>query len=328
MSQTKLKPMKIVTLTMNPSLDISTDVDRVAVNRKLRCGPPSHEPGGGGINVSAAMLELGCSSIAVFPCGGPHGQLMHQLLMERDIQHIPIAIREWTRCSFAVSDLSSGEQYRFSLTGPELNTAEAAACLDALRSMDPAPDIIAASGSLPPGVTPSFMHDLADLAHRINARLVVDTSGESLKQAAQVGVYLLKPNMHEFRELLADDEQRWNKGHMLDLDTEAGQEGGLRRLVEQGACEIAVLSLGAAGVLVATAEGHERLRAPTVPIVSRIGAGDSTVAGILTGLARGYTRRDALMLGVASGSAAVMTPGTQLCRRADVERLFRHMSTQ
>ena len=107
----------------------------------------------------------------------------------------------------------------------------------------------------------------------------------------------------------------------MDTSDEAGQEEALRRLVAEGS-EIVVLSLGAAGVVLVTGEGLQRLRAPTVPIASRVGAGDSMVAGMVAGLLRGYEVPEAVRLGVAAGSAAVMTPGTELCRREDVKRLF------
>jgi 6-phosphofructokinase 2 len=83
-----------------------------------------------------------------------------------------------------------------------------------------------------------------------------------------------------------------------------------------------VVSLGGAGVLLVTGSGSERIGAPTVPIRSKVGAGDSTVAGLVLGLARGLELEDAVRLGVAAGAAAVMTPGSELCRREDTERLY------
>jgi 6-phosphofructokinase 2 len=86
-----------------------------------------------------------------------------------------------------------------------------------------------------------------------------------------------------------------------------------------------VISLGAAGALVAAESFTEHILPPTVPIVSKVGAGDSMVAGIVLSLARGKPLRDAVIFGIASGTAAVMTPGTELCRREDAERLFETM---
>jgi 6-phosphofructokinase 2 len=99
-----------------------------------------------------------------------------------------------------------------------------------------------------------------------------------------------------------------------------------RGLVENGWAEVIVVSLGAAGALLVTSEEVTRLRAPTVPITSKIGAGDSMVAGIVLNLARGETVQEAARFGVAAGSAAVMTPGTELCRREDTERLYERIA--
>lgn len=308
--------MNVVTLTMNPGVDVSTSVARVAANRKLRCDKPRYEPGGGGINVSVAMAELGCKSTAVFPCGGPMGDVVRNLLSTCGIDHRTVKIKGWTRWNLATSDQSSDDQYRFLMPGPPVDDEELQSCLDVLGSLDPAPDYLVVSGSFPPGIPPGFMRGLAALAGEHAARLVVDTSGMALKIAAGESVFLLKPNMRELKELSEED-----------ISTEAGQEQALERLVGQGGCEVAILSLGAAGVLMATQNGIERMRAPSVPIVSRVGAGDSMVAGILVGLCRGHDIRDAVRLGISAGSAAVMTPGTKLCRREDVERLFGEMST-
>jgi len=88
---------------------------------------------------------------------------------------------------------------------------------------------------------------------------------------------------------------------------------------------VVVISIGAAGALMVSKEVTEHFRSPTVPIKSKVGAGDSMVAGIVLGLAQGKSLRDAVMLGVAAGAAAVMTPGTELCRRVDTERLYKQM---
>jgi 6-phosphofructokinase 2 len=305
----------IVTLTLNPAIDVSTSAGHVAANRKLRCEAPRYEPGGGGINVSVAMAELGGKSTAVFPCGGPPGEIVRHLLVERGIDHRPVEIKGWTRWNLATRDQSSDDQYRFLMPGPQISSDEVRSCLDLLGSIEPEPDYIVVSGSFPPGVPAEVMHDLVSAAREHKARLVVDSSGKALRIAAREGVFLLKPNMRELCHLTDED-----------TSTEAGQEKAMRRLVEQSGCDVAILSLGAAGVLMATADRLERLRAPTVPIASRVGAGDSMVAGILVGLCRNYDILDAVRHGIAAGSAAVMTPGTELCRREDVERLFRELS--
>jgi 6-phosphofructokinase 2 len=305
----------IVTLTLNPTIDISTSVDRVVPEHKLRCAAPRHEPGGGGINVARAIQKLGGAAHTLYLAGGPSGALLQQLLDREGLTHTPMPIDGWTRESFTVLDQGTQLQYRFNMPGPTVGDAEWQRCLATLAALDPPPDYLVASGRLPPGVPTDFYAHVARLCHARGARLIVDTSGDALRATLSERVFLIKPNLRELGLLVGQD-----------LAEEAQQEAVARMLVAQEMCEVVVVSLGAAGMLYVTPDGFERVRAPTVPIKSKVGAGDSTVAGIALGLARGMDVGDAVRFGVAAGAAAVMTPGTELCHRADAEHLYERIA--
>lgn len=307
----------IVTLTLNSAIDTSTHVPTVAAEHKLRCAPPRHDPGGGGINVARAISQLGGTARVIYTAGGVNGQLLRQLLDQFALQQQPITISEDTRQSFTVLEQSSDLQYRFNLPGPQLQAHEWQAALTLLAELDPAPAYLVASGSLPPGVPVDFYAQVAVLGRKRGFRVIVDTSGEPLRKAAAAGVFLLKPNLRELAMLAG-----------RELNSEAAQEQVARELVLSGNCEAVVVSLGAAGVLLVTAELCRRMRSPTVPIVSKVGAGDSTVAGISLALARNQSLVEAVRFGVACGAAAVMTPGTELCRRADAEQLYAQLQAE
>jgi 6-phosphofructokinase 2 len=302
--------MKIATLTMNPAIDKSSAVHQVVAEWKLRCDPPVYEPGGGGLNVSRAIRKLGGDSEAFYPAGGLAGQMLSDLLDREGLQHRAMSIAGVTRENFIVLEKSTGQQYRFGMPGPTLQEAEWRRCLEEISHLLPQIDYLVASGRLSPGVPPNFYGQLAKLAKKHNTRLIVDTSGEALRLAVEEGVFLIKPNLGEFAELTGQER----------VD-EIQEERAAQELLSANKSQAVVVSLGAAGVLAATAEGVERLRAPLVPIKSKVGAGDSTVAGIVLALARGQSWREAVRFGVAAGAAAVMTPGTELCRKEDVERL-------
>ena len=301
----------VITLTMNPAIDISTAVDRVVPEHKLRCRDILREPGGGGINVSRALRELGGQSTAFYLAGGPTGQVFKDLLDAGGLEHRCIAIQGWTREDFTVADESSGSQFRFVTPGPAVDQREWEQCLNELDAVDPKPEYLVASGSLPPGVPADFYGRVAQLAKQFGAKFVLDTSGQALHQAVGVGVYLLKPNLRELGEL-TDHE----------LENEQQQADAALQLVHKGSCEIVVVSLGAAGVLVASRDGIAHVRSPTVPIRSKVGAGDSMVAGMVLGLIREQPIHEVILLGLDAGAAAVMQRGTGLCRRGDTERLF------
>lgn len=305
---------RIVTLTMNPSIDISSSVEHVVADRKLRCKPSTYEPGGGGVNVSRVIGILGGKSLAFYPAGGPFGEMLQALIDEADISHHRVPIEGSTRENLTILEESSGRQFRFGMLGPTLKEKEWRQCLEMLEALDPKPGYLVASGSLPPGVPEDFYAQLAEAAPRLGARLIVDTSGEPLRLASRAGVYLLKPNMNEMRSLVG--------GEIRD---ELELEDGARKLIGKGYSEVIAVSLGAGGAIMVSKDGCEHVRAPTVPIRSVVGAGDSMVAGMVLSLARGKTLREALSFGVAAGASAVMSPGTGLCCRDDTERLYRQI---
>ncbi len=304
----------IVTLTMNPAIDVNTSVDNVVVERKLRCTTPRREPGGGGINVSRAIKKLGGESLAVYACGGLTGRMLEGLLDDEGLNHVSIPIKDLTRENIIVYEKSTTHQYRLCMPGPRLTGDELRAALDRISAMDPKPDYIVASGSLPPGAPKEFYAQVARLCGDLGIRAVVDTQGEPFRLALEEGVFLVKPNLRELGQLAE-----------CEIKDEKQMEDIARNIVRSGKCGIVVISLGAAGALIVSKELSEYIRAPAVPIKSKVGAGDSMVGGIVLGLVQGKTVKDAVVFGVAAGTAAVMTPGTELCRREDTERLFKEM---
>jgi 6-phosphofructokinase 2 len=307
----------ILTITMNPTIDKSTRIDRVVPERKLRCEAPHYEPGGGGINVSRAIRKLGGTSTAFYTSGQSHGQMLEKLLDREGLNHRPIHIEERTRESFTVYENSSGQQFRFGTPGPTLQEAEWMRCLDELIAFDPRPHYLVASGSIPPGVPNDFYARLARFAKEAGIRMILDATSDPFTLAVREGVFMIKPNLREFRALA--EREIADEARQVEL---AGQ------IIDSGQSEVVVVSLGAAGALLVWREGCERLRAPTVPIESKVGAGDSTVAGIVLSLSQGNSLLDSVNFGLASGAAAVMTPGTELCRGEDARRLFRSMASQ
>ncbi|MBU4311520.1 MAG: 1-phosphofructokinase family hexose kinase [Candidatus Omnitrophica bacterium] len=309
--------MKVIaTLSMNPSIDKSAGVDRVIVERKLYCKTPAYEPGDGGVNVSRAIKKLGGESKLFYPSGGIVGQLLNDLLEKEKIGHQPIPIKGTIRENVIIFEESTGLQYRFGMPGPVLGEEEWQKCLDTLRNVKPKPDYIVASGSLPSGVSADFYARVAQIGKERGSRVIIDAPSENLKPVLQEGVYLIKPNIREFRELFGEE-----------IKEESQIKEKARAIVESGQSEVVVISLGAVGVITAFDKTVEHIVPPTVPVISKVGAGDSMVAGIVLSLARGMPVYEAVRFGVAAGTAAVMTPGTELCRREDAERLYQEIAS-
>ena len=289
-------------------------MDRVEPDRKLRCDEPQREPGGGGLNVARAITRLGGAALALWAKGGATGELLHELLDGEGVPHDPVRIDGLVRENFAVFERSSGRQFRFGTPGPALPATGLNAMIDRLKQIAPLPMLVVGSGSLAPGADERFYADLAEVVGG-GARFILDTQGGPLRLALETRrVYLIKPNLRELGMLVG-----------RELQDDADVARAARTIVDEGKCQVLVVSLGAAGALVVTGDATDRIVAPTVPVRSRIGAGDSTVAGIALALTRAEPIARATRFGVAAGAAAVMTPGTELCRRDDVERLFSGM---
>jgi 6-phosphofructokinase 2 len=307
----------IVTFTMNPAIDKSSSVDHVIAERKLYCKAPRFEPGGGGVNVARAIKKLGGESVLLFPAGGLTGHRLKDLLDREGITKRPLPIKGMIRESLVILEESTGQQFRFGMPGPILSDEEWERCLHELSAISPKPDYLVASGSLPQGVPADFYARVARTGKDNRVKVIVDASGEALERALQEGVYLIKPNVREFREITGQD-----------IKEESQIKAAARKMVKSGRCEVLVISLGAAGALMVSENVAEHILPPTVPIVSKVGAGDSMVAGVVLSLARDKTLRESVLFGVAAGAAAVMTPGTELCRREDAERLYEKMGSE
>ena len=303
-----MKP--IVTLTMNPSVDGSAQADVVRPIRKVRTTDERYDPGGGGINVARVIQELGGSALAIYLAGGATGGGLDALLDSTGIPRRRIPIRDHTRISHAVYERSSGAEFRFVPEGPLIQETEWRECLHALKDIDG--DYFVASGSLPRGAPDDFYAKVVEQWRRKGAKLVLDTSGRALRPALERGgIHLVKPSLGEFEALAG-----------RKLPEPALQEEAARELVRSGLAEMLALTLGRDGALLVTGQGALRLAAPKVEVKSAVGAGDSFVAAMTLGLAQGRSAEDAFAYGVAAGAAAVMSPGTELCRREDVERLY------
>jgi 6-phosphofructokinase 2 len=298
----------IVTFTLNPALDESTSVPRVSADQKLRCAAPRSHPGGGGVNVARAIRKLGGDPTAIFPAGGLFGDLLDALLEEEGVRRVRIPIGGCTRQNWNVREESTGREFRFCMPGPVLTPGEWRLCLDRIRDAARGASYVVGSGSLPPGAPADFYARAAAVTAQEGARFVLDTSGEPLRAALDQGVYLVKPSLQEFRELAGAGEE-----------TPLGEAG--QRMIDEGRCRVLVVSLGSGGAFWMDAARRDRVGSPAVSVASSVGAGDSLVAGIVLALSEGRAISEAVRFGVAAGAAAVLNPGTELCRVEDVERL-------
>lgn len=301
---------EIVTVTLNPAVDLSTTVEKIVPVLKLRGTSQQRDPGGGGVNVARVIRRLGGDVRAIYSVGGTTGQLLRNLLDQEGVASQTFAIAGETREDFFVSEISTGQPYRFILPGPQLNESEWSECLKLVSEISPFPRFVVASGSLPGGVPDDFYARLARITRQRGARMVLDTSGPALAAAVAEGVDLIKPNLREMRELTGSEP------------SDAGEwEAAARSLVRRGKVTVIALTLGHLGAVLVTPD--RILRAAPLPVtaVSAVGAGDSFLGALIWRLASGADLENAFRHAVAAGAAALLNPGTALCRPDDVTRL-------
>jgi 6-phosphofructokinase 2 len=307
----------IITLTMNPSVDQSSTTPIVTNEKKLRCSNIRYDPGGGGINVTRAINKLGGKSKAFYPAGGNIGNLLEELLKKEKIDQVRFIIRESTRLNIHIIEERSDKQYRFNMPGTPIQEHEWQHVITSLKDFIPSPDYIVASGSLPLNVPIDFYRKLSALSKEINCKLILDTTSEPLKHALNEGLYIIKPNLNEFQQLLGN--KVLNKTEIIHK---------AQQIIQSNQCKYIVISLGKNGAFLITADNYEHLASPFVPIKSRVGAGDCMVGGITLMLAKGKSIKEAVRYGISAGTAAVMTPGTELCRKEDTEQIYESMMNE
>lgn len=301
----------VVTFTPNPAIDVWTSVEKIVPARKLRSSMAQRDPGGGGINVARVVARLGGDVTALYAMGGVTGRLLYRLVEAEGIASLTVEVEEETREDFTILEESSGAQYRIVMPGPRFSENEWQTCLDALAAIEGSDALVVASGSLPAGVPDDFYARAARLAVRSGARFVLDSSGMPLAAALKEHIHIIKPSRGELSGLVGD---------RLLTDSQCALAAS--RLVKAAMTDIVALTLGDHGALLVTRDGVLRAPPLSVKVVSTVGAGDSFLGAIVWSLARGDDIVDAFRYGVAAGSAALLHPGTQLCRAADVHALY------
>lgn len=312
MKPAPLKP--IVTLTLNPSIDGAAETPRVKPTHKIRTTGDRYDPGGGGINVARVIAELGGPALSVYPAGGATGGVLDELVAERGLSFRRIDIAGHTRISHAVFETETGLEYRFVPEGPAISPGEWLRILEVVEAEDF--DWLVVSGSRPPGLPEDCLVSLLHRCRERGARMVLDSSGPALAATLAVGgLALVKPSLGEFRALTG-----------LPLATPEEIGAAALDLVRAGQADIVAVTMGHEGALLATEEGVLVRLPPSVAVQSATGAGDSFVGAMTLALAEGKAPEAAFLAGTAAGSATVMNPGTDLCRRADVERLLAELT--
>ena len=306
----------IATITLNPCLDKYISVAHLEMNETTRSQAISQYAGGKGLDVSRAVHEMGGETMAFGFAGGNEGITLTTLLAKEGVPFTFVPINDETRSCYIINQTESAQQIRISTPGPSVSVEEVNELVKRVWALRPAPDILVCGGSVPPGLPADIYAIIIRRAREHGIKTILDSSGIYLKEGIKASPFVIKPNAREAEELLG-----------RHLASEKDMVHAAKEMVRMGV-EIAVISLGKDGLV--AADRHESVKAvpPAVTAVSTVGAGDSTVAGLAIALGGEETLIHACRLAVAMGTAAVLTPGTTLARRADVERILPLVRTE
>jgi 6-phosphofructokinase 2 len=302
----------VVTLTLNPALDMSTDVATLVPDVKLRCSEPLLDPGGGGLNVSRAIAALGGESLALVALGGLTGDRLAGLIRNEGVPFLALTAPGETRQSLTVTDKATGQQFRFMLPGPIWAEVDQERVFTLLRASARPGAYGVISGSQPPGVPVDFPARLARAMPGLN--VVLDTSGPALVEAVAHPI----PGLAVLR--MDGDEAETLAGRKLTERKDTADFA--QSLLARGVAQTVIVARGADGSVLVDATHRLFAKAAKVEVKSTVGAGDSFVGGYVLARAQGGSPAEALQRATAAACAAVMTDATQLCKAEDVERLM------
>ncbi|AOU97676.1 1-phosphofructokinase [Acidihalobacter yilgarnensis] len=299
----------LVTLTLNPSVDISYDIPQLIADQKIHARADRYDPGGNGINVARALKHLRMPAHSVCIVGGEIGDFLQRLIAhELDHPHC-IRIEGETRINVTLLQQTPRTQYEISATGPQVTAFALQNVIDEVLNLAGGGYAVL-TGSLPPGVPQDIYATLIRALRAQAVRCVVDAQGEPLARAIDERPFLIKPNRYELGLWV---------GHPLpNLDAVISEACALQARGIEYVC----VSLGAEGALLVDDQATYLAKAPNIEVASTVGAGDSMIAGLITALTRGEGPAEALRLGIACGSGTASRPGTALFGYQQIQSLL------
>ena len=298
----------ITTVCMNPALDKTVTVDSLQKGQVNRIRSSRTDVGGKGVNVAVVARRLQLDAQVIGIAGEDGLDRIRQAMDAEGVQHAFLPVEGAVRVNTKVVSLDGSGVTELNETGPAMTADVLAEFFALAREKAQGSDAVVITGSLPPNCPASTYREL--IRALSGTRCILDVGGTELVLGVEARPFLVKPNHHELAAALR-----------TELKTMEDIRRGAQSLVDAGA-ENVVVSMGKDGALYVGAEGA--FYAPEVPVEvhSTVGAGDALVGGLLYGLTKYGTMREAFRCGVAAGTASVMTEGTQLIVPEDFHRLL------
>lgn len=306
----------ILTVTMNPSIDVSYPLEELNIDTVNRIEKVSKTAGGKGLNVSRVLSQLNAPLTATGVVGGKFGDYLTEQLDKDGIPHSFSKIDGETRSCIAI--LHEGKQTEILESGPEVTAEEQEAFVAHFEELMADTDFITISGSLPKGINHDFYSLLINKATEADVKVLLDTSGATLKASLENThkPFLIKPNETEIADLLGKEI------HSNDELVEALEDKQFDGI------EWIVVTLGADGAIVKHQKNYYRVDIPTIKVVNPVGSGDSTIAGLAYALSEGKSPEDVIKSGMVTGMLNTLEEKTGFINVDNFETLFKQIKVE
>lgn len=298
----------IYTVTLNPTLDITFELEEITFGEPVKAVRVDRTPGGKGINVSRALRNMGVDSVAMGLLGGYRGEEVLDLLQKEGLILQVVKIKNDTRTNITILGRKDGRELSIRAAGPEVETQETERLTRMLLERAQAPEALVLSGSLPPGIKADIYQSIIMEGKKQGIRIILDSDGEAMRRGIEAGPYLIKPNRVELERLVGREF--------------AGEDDIVEyaRGLVAGGVDVVVVSLGQEGAVMITADGAWKGLVPPIHSEDTVGAGDSTVAGLVMGMVREEPAEVMFHRGLSCGLSAVINPGPNLCDPATYDQ--------
>ncbi|AKK00303.1 phosphofructokinase [Pseudomonas sp. Cab53] len=287
---------KILTLTLNPALDLTVELARLEPGQVNRSDGMHTHAAGKGVNVAQVLADLGHTLTVSGFLGQDNAQAFETLFTQRGFADAFIRVPGETRSNIKLAE-QDGRITDLNGPGPVVDVAAQQALLDRLEHIAPGHDAVVVAGSLPRGVSPQWLQALITRLKELGLNVALDTSGEALRVALAAGPWLIKPNTEELADALG-----------CEVVSERAQAQAAQRLHAQGIDHV-VISHGADGVNWFSVGSALHATPPKVSVASTVGAGDSLLAGMLHGLLGAQAPEQTLRTATAIAAMAVTQIG-------------------
>lgn len=305
----------IVTLTVNPALDRTISVERLALEDRAYIDSRHESAGGRGINAACVIHSFGGKALAIFPSGGQNGKCLQEFLAAYGYPTLAVPISREIRTNLTITD-RQGLTVSLHERGPQLEKAEVERLEKAVQKSLERASWLLLCGSLPPGVPSNFYARLIGMARRRKVKTLLDTDGDALAEGVEAAPTVVSPNQHEAERLL--NRALVTRNHFLDA---------VARIRAMGP-EMVLLSLGSRGALGAFEGGIMEAIPPRVEVLCPIGAGDALAAAFAWSMEKSRDFTDALRWGVATGTASATLPGLRLASPGQAEEIYRQVEVR